>query len=166
MGLRSSTSRTTRDLLHCRVALVAPSPPACINRRDSSLGTAPRVHAPGRSCSRRRHGTYGLSRGVWASPLHHLASQQVLTEAVFAPLAFDASLVKSVLYEFELPTEWRYQPWHEVWDAGKLFHQCTVWFPPPEIARQALIFTLETWVEMPLTTSALFFIPRTLAGSW
>jgi hypothetical protein len=124
------------------------------------------VHAPGRSCSRRRHGTYGLSRGVWASPLHHLASQQVLTEAVFAPLAFDASLVKSVLYEFELPTEWRYQPWHEVWDAGKLFHQCTVWFPPPEIARQALIFTLETWVETPLTTSALFFIPRTLAGSW
>jgi hypothetical protein len=55
------------------------------------------VHVPGVVMI--TQGTDGLSRGVWASPLHDLALQQVLTEAVFAPLAFDASLVHSVLYE-------------------------------------------------------------------
>jgi hypothetical protein len=74
--------------------------------------------------------------------------------------------VNSILDKYALPTAWRYQPWQEVWDAGKFFHQCTVWFPPPEIARQALIFTLEAWVEKPLTSSALFFIPRIVADSW
>jgi hypothetical protein len=89
-----------------------------------------------------------------------------LTEAVFAPLPFDVTLVNSTLHEYRLPTAWRNQPWKEVWDAGKFFHQCTVWLPIPGIARQALIFALEAWVEKPLTSSSLFFIPRTLAGSW
>jgi hypothetical protein len=64
------------------------------------------VHVPGVVMI--TQGNDGLSRGVWAFPLHDLASQQVLTEAVFAPLSFDVSLVNSVIYEFGLPTEWRY----------------------------------------------------------
>jgi hypothetical protein len=38
--------------------------------------------------------------------------------------------------------------------------------PPPELARQAVIFTLEIWVESPLDTSAVFIIPRSLSGTW
>jgi hypothetical protein len=34
--------------------------------------------------------------------------------------------------------------------------------PPPEIVRQALTFILENWTKRPLTTSGLFFIPRTV----
>ena len=42
----------------------------------------------------------------------------------------------------------------------------SVWFPPPEIARQLVSNVLELWVEAPLTTAALFFIPRILKGQW
>jgi hypothetical protein len=38
--------------------------------------------------------------------------------------------------------------------------------PPPELARQAIILTLELWVESPLDTSAVFVVPRSLSGSW
>jgi hypothetical protein len=41
-----------------------------------------------------------------------------------------------------------------------------MWFPPPEIARQVITFVLESWVECPRTTSALFFIPRTVPAFW
>ena len=37
---------------------------------------------------------------------------------------------------------------------------------PPEIAQQAISFFLNTWVKKPLTTLALFFVPRTLEGFW
>jgi hypothetical protein len=41
-----------------------------------------------------------------------------------------------------------------------VFDRLTVWFPPPEIARQVLTFVFECWAEKPLTTSGLFFIPQ------
>ena len=42
----------------------------------------------------------------------------------------------------------------------------TVWFPPPELARQLLIEILTLWSERPLSTQALFIIPRVLSGFW
>ena len=51
-------------------------------------------------------------------------------------------------------------------DARTCFDRLTVWFPPPELARQLLSFLLETWVERPLTTSALIFVPRVVAAFW
>jgi hypothetical protein len=112
-------------------------------------------------------GSDGLSRGVWMSRFHRLPNQLELTASVFNPLTFDADVVNSCLWRHYLShISWRYQPWHQPWDTQQHLHRCTVWMPPPELARQAIYFALETWVEAPATTSALFFIPRTLAGSW
>ena len=47
-----------------------------------------------------------------------------------------------------------------------MFDTLNVWFPPPEVARQAITFMLNTWVERPLTTSALFFVPRVIPAFW
>ena len=122
------------------------------------------VHVPGVVVI--DQGTDGLSRGVWVSPLQALTDQVLLTSQVFAPLTFDSSLVQHYCYNHGLTSAWRYQPWDRVWDARQCFHRLTVWFPPPEIARQAITFMLESWVESPLTTSALFFVPRTVPAFW
>jgi hypothetical protein len=74
--------------------------------------------------------------------------------------------VNQVINAFELPTQWFYHPWEGPWAAQALFNRFSVWFPPPEVARQAIIFVLESWVECPLTTAALFFVPRTLSHAW
>jgi hypothetical protein len=75
-------------------------------------------------------------------------------------------LVDRYIRDYQLPSVWRYQEWNQVWRANDLFDRFSVWFPPPELARQTLTFTLETWCERPLTTAALFFIPRTVPAFW
>lgn len=65
-----------------------------------------------------------------------------------------------------LPCPWRYQEWNQVLLAEDLFDRFTVWFPPAEIACQILTFTLEAWVEKPITMPALFFIPQTVPAFW
>jgi hypothetical protein len=91
-----------------------------------------------------------------------------LTQAIFDPLPYDPALVWEHLPRLSHPSQqsWRHQPWSLPWKATRCFDTLTVWFPPPEIARQALTFTLNLWVERPHTTSALFFIPRVMEGSW
>jgi hypothetical protein len=122
------------------------------------------VHVPGVVMI--DQGTDGLSRGIWASPFHGLTDSLVLTRAVFEPLTFDSALVDRYIRDYHLPSVWRYQEWNQVWRANDLFDRFSVWFPPPELARQTLTFTLETWCERPLTTAALFFIPRTVPAFW
>jgi hypothetical protein len=85
---------------------------------------------------------------------------------MFEPLCFDPGLVCSYLDWMNLPRRYRYTFWNSLWDARRCFDTLTVRFPPPEIARQVLTFMLETWAEKPLTTSALFFIPRTVPAFW
>jgi hypothetical protein len=53
-----------------------------------------------------------------------------------------------------------------VWDARELFGKLRVWFPPPELAQQAITFMLEAWVEQPLTMLAIFFVPWVIPASW
>lgn len=124
------------------------------------------VHVPGLVMI--QQGTDSLSRGVWVSPLHLRTDPNALNGHVFAPLAFDPILVDDIIHDFALPSSdsWRYQPWDSPWDAAVLLDRLTVWFPPPEMARQALVFQLLAFCERPRTTSALFFIPRVLVGSW
>jgi len=123
------------------------------------------VHVPGRVMI--EQGTDALSRGVWVSPFHHAIHHREINTAVFAPLDFDPRLVDSLINRFQLPEpHWIHYSWTRPWEATKVFDICTVWFPPPEVARQALIFVLESWVERPLTTSAIFVVPRTLSGMW
>jgi hypothetical protein len=122
------------------------------------------IHVPGVVMILQR--ADGLSRGIWFSKLHESLSQQEITGSVFAPLSFDSQLVNRIVLTFDLPRQWTYIPWNGPWRPEALFNRFTIWFPPPEIARQVIIFVLETWVERPLTTSALFIVPRTLSHAW
>jgi hypothetical protein len=128
------------------------------------------VHVPGFVMI--TQGTDGLSRGVWMTPLQELDDPHALTRSIFDPLPFDPALVDH--YIDQLPflglrqplSRWQYQDWSQTWDAEAFFNVCTVWFPPPEVARQAITFSLEAWSERPLTTSFIFFVPRVVPAFW
>jgi hypothetical protein len=125
------------------------------------------IHVPGLVLI--TQGTDGLSRGIWMSSYHSLMDEARLTQAIFDPLPFDPDLVREYLPLLSplCPcSSWQYQVWSDPWEATRCFDNLTVWFPPPEIARQALTFTLNLWVERPHTTAALFFVPRVMEGSW
>ena len=121
------------------------------------------VHIPGLAMI--AQGTDGLSRGVWVSDLHGKVDQDRLTASIFRPVPFQRPWVNRYC---------RLLGWGECtlspWDAplrGKgLMHRYTVHFPPPELARQAIVFFLEAWVETPLDTGALFFVPRVVPNFW
>lgn len=121
------------------------------------------IHVPGVAMI--HQGTDGLSRGVWSTVLHELPDQSQLTASVFEPLQPDEVLVNALVHHLGLGL-WRYQPWDAVWDARDLFGCLSVWFPPPEVARQAITFMLEAWVEQPLDTSAIFIVPRVIPAFW
>jgi len=128
------------------------------------------VHVPGKVMI--TQGTDSLSRGVWVSPLHDRANPDHLNGMVFSPVSFDPSLVDHIIQSHSqvVPPDgirpWRHQPWDSPWETESLFDTLTVWFPPPEMARQAIIFQLLAFCERPLTTSAIFVIPRVLVGCW
>jgi hypothetical protein len=122
------------------------------------------IHVPGLIMI--DQGTDGLSRGIWMSALQGLQDSDRLTQAMFEPLCFDEQLVDSCVGSYRLASEHVHCDWNSVWDARVCFDRLSVWFPPPEIARQVLIFMLETWAERPMTSSSLFFIPRTVPAFW
>lgn len=122
------------------------------------------VHVPGLLMI--EQGTDGLSRGVWVSPLHREVDQRMYTRAVFDPLPWCPSLVQHHLQTHCPQEKWTYQHWEGIWEPSQWLDKLTVWFPPPELARQVISAVLEAWVERPLTTSAFFFIPRVLLSQW
>lgn len=111
-------------------------------------------------------GSDALSRGVWITPFQDTMDQRKLTAAVFAPLTPDDSLVRHYITTFGLPSVYFLQDWDSEWLATRFLDNFTVWFPPPELARQAIVFTLSAWVQRPRTSSALFFVPRVVPGFW
>ena len=100
------------------------------------------------------------------TPYHALRDSRVLTHRIFAPMTFDPQVVEIYIGVHSLPRSWHYRPWRQTWDARTCFDRLTVWFPPPELARQLLSFLLETCIERPHTTSALVFVPRVVAAFW
>lgn len=52
------------------------------------------------------------------------------------------------------------------WQFSDVAHKLTVWTPQPETARQTIFEVMSQWVELPLTTSALFLVPRVLQREW
>lgn len=123
------------------------------------------VHVPGLVII--EQGADGLSRGVWISAMHHHElSQEAIISAIFDPLPFDPTLVHRALQEVAPGPALFYQDWNSPWDARNFFHKTTVWFPPPEIARQAILFALESWCEAATTSAALFIVPRILPAFW
>lgn len=124
------------------------------------------VHVPGLVLI--QQGTDGLSRGIWMSRCHNLpADEDLITRSIFAPLPFDRDLVNRYIPHLRAGSEnWSYCPWDQPWKARACLDRLTVWFPPPELARQAVSFLLNTWIERPQTTSGLFFVPRVLDDAW
>ncbi len=123
------------------------------------------VHVPGLVLI--EQGTDGLSRGVWMSRCQGLAAEDQLTQAIFNPLPFDRHLVEQYISHLsQVDRSWSYYHWDQPWKTRDCLGKLTVWFPPPELARQVLSFVLNTWVEDPLHTSGLFFIPRVLETTW
>jgi len=113
-----------------------------------------------------QQGADALSRGVWVSPLQESMPQHVVTSSIFAPCPYDPSLVSRLVLEHDLGPAWEGCRWDRPITAAVCLHRLTVWFPPPEIARQVICACLQLWVEAPLTTSFLFVIPRILLDSW
>lgn len=123
------------------------------------------IHVPGVVMI--QQGTDGLSRGIWASELHPYADQTQLTASIFAPCGPDGAMVDRIIHENKLPwPSWNMVHWNKAFDPTLWLHNQTVWFPPPEIARQCLCAFMEAWVESPLDTTALFFVPRVLPAFW
>jgi hypothetical protein len=117
-------------------------------------------------------GPDGLSRGIWMTSLQNNIDPSVLTGAIFEPLPYDPDLVKHYLARTPLlglrPPQngWEPRDWAKPWHASSCFDKCTAWFPPPELARQVIVFALEAWSERPLTTSFIFFVPRVVPAFW
>lgn len=123
------------------------------------------IHIPGAAMI--LQGTDGLSRGIWLSSLRPHVDQQALTASIFRPATYQAQLVEE--YASLLgwaPSSVTPSPWDDPLTGGELLHRLSVHHPPPELARQTLIFFLEAWVESPMDTGALFFIPRVVPAFW
>jgi hypothetical protein len=65
----------------------------------------------------------------------------------------------------------RHYPCHHIdsldaWTFDNVKDQVSIWTPAPELARQALRFFLDSWVEAPWTTAGIFMIPRILQRDW
>jgi hypothetical protein len=126
------------------------------------------IHVPGTTMI--RQGTDGISRGVWLSPIHaHQDSTSLMTD-LFAPVRFNEQLIARVCVSdpdhASALENWTHMTWSQPWIAREQFNRLSVWTPPPEMASQTLSFVLQSWVERPYTTSALFFIPRILQREW
>ena len=135
------------------------------------------VHVPGRVII--TEGTDGLSRGIWLSPFHDQIPRDELLPAIFAPLHPDPALA---LHYYSLhvrahhdtipdypsiPWErWDMARWDRAWSTIPVLGRGTVWFPPPELARNVITHVLDRYTEAPLTTTALFFVPRVVPAFW
>lgn len=112
-------------------------------------------------------GTDALSRGMWLTSLQHLPAGPQLLSAIFSAATGFPGWVPWILTSFSLPmTAVVERSWEEPWTADRVHGQFTAWLPPPEAAAQVLSLYLKLWLEHPLTTSALFVIPRVLTRDW
>jgi hypothetical protein len=63
----------------------------------------------------------------------------------------------TVRQHFDTLDPWRFELLQNRW---------SIWTPVPEVARQAITFFLDCWVEQPMSTGAIFLIPRILQRTW
>lgn len=123
------------------------------------------VHIPGDAII--EQGTDGLSRGVWVSEWHKQTDPKVLTASIFQPVPTQPHLIVRACEQLGWnPKTCGISSWATPLRGRDLLHRITCHFPPPELARQTIIFFLEAWVESPLDTGAIFFVPRVLSAFW
>jgi hypothetical protein len=123
------------------------------------------IHVPGLVMI--SQGTDGLSRGIWVSRLHQEVDQWDLTASIFSPVEVDWPLVRPILASLGLDGHpWQLSDWTRPLAGRELLHRFTLHFPPPELARTAIIHFLEAWVESPRDTGAMFCVPRVVTSLW
>ena len=125
------------------------------------------IHVPGVLMI--SQGTDGLSRGVWVSPLQERIPTRDLLSRIFSPVRLIDGW-KSWLSK-KYPTVFTAVPsnpigWQDQWSADQVFNTFSTWIPPPEMASQAVSNVMNSWVEQPWNSSALFMVPRILTRSW
>ena len=123
------------------------------------------IHVPGELMI--QEGTDGLSRGMWLS-LERLPQGINYSELVLSAVHPTPALRTWLLETCGYPA---FQPYHELRDMDSwAFHSIaghlSMWFPAPEIARQAISHFLTCWVEAPTDTSAIFAVPRAMQREW
>jgi hypothetical protein len=124
------------------------------------------IHVPGKLMI--HQGTDGLSRGLWMTPERTRGTSLMESSVALGPVPFCWALARWVENTIGIPPGSFNQhfdtldPW-----SFRLVQDCwTIWTPIPEVARQAISFFLDCWVERPLTTGAAFLVPRILQRTW
>lgn len=124
------------------------------------------IHVPGDLMI--KEGADGLSRGLWLTANRMRDNSLVESRRVLEPVPFSRPLADWATGLLDLPTGTL--SCHigslDSWDFGRIAGRWTIWTPMPEIARQAIAAFLDAWVEVPLTTGAVFLVPRVLQRSW
>ena len=121
------------------------------------------VHVPGNLLI--KQGADGLSRGVWMSHLQEADGRGSVQEGIFRPSPRQRHLEERWVRELGWTTP-IFHPWDKFPEPSALLHRTQVFYPPPELARQTIIFFLEAWVESPHDTRALFVVPRIATTFW
>ena len=115
-----------------------------------------------------KQGADGLSRGVWISLWHAQVPTQKLLSLILSSVILLPGWHAWMTSHFILLSHLSATviDWSMDWDPDQVLDMATTWIPPPEMASQAISFVLNTWVERPTTTSAVFIVPRVLSRSW
>jgi hypothetical protein len=108
-----------------------------------------------------------LSRGMWMSPERHTVSSLLASERVLSTVPYSSPLGDWALAQVGLTgTPVSHIQSLNDWTFSNIHNCLSIWHPAPEIARQALRFFLDAWVEAPLTTAGIFMIPCILERDW
>ena len=115
-----------------------------------------------------KQGADGLSRGVWISLWHERVPTQKLLSLILSSVILLPGWHAWMTSHFILLSHLSATviDWSMDWDPDQVLDLATTWIPPPEMASQSISFVLNTWVERPTTTSAVFIVPRVLSQSW
>ena len=113
-------------------------------------------------------GTDGLSRGMWLAPSRLTRSSIMESSLALGGTCYSPALGKWALEAVGLAVSTQYQLQDTLsrWSYEEIYGKLSMWFPVPEVARQALVRFLDIWVEGPTKTSGIFLVPRIMQKDW
>jgi hypothetical protein len=124
------------------------------------------IHVPGLLMI--DQGTDGQSRGMWLAPSRLTRSSILESSLALGGTPYSVDLAEWALDAVGLPKDTVYQLQDTLSNLhfDKIYGQISMWFPVPEVARQALVCFLDIWVEGPTHTSGIFLVPRIMQKDW
>jgi hypothetical protein len=105
---------------------------------------------------------------MWLAPSRLTRSSIMESSLALGGTPYSIGLAEWALHMAGLPkgTKYELQDTMSNWSFDKIYGQTSMWFPVPEVARQALVCFLDIWVEGPTHTSGIFLVPRILLKDW